>query len=72
MTEQITLSAPIPVVVAGQDTAQLAAADAVPTWNEDAAEYQPQVPLERLITHDTTGSGDYEIVCHTDGSVVWH
>jgi hypothetical protein len=71
MPDQINLTSSIPVVIKGLDGAQLASDDQVYTWDVDAAEYGPQANLDRLVTHDT-GSGTYDLVFHSDGSVVWH
>jgi hypothetical protein len=60
------------VVIQGRDGTPLAEADQVYTWDAEAAAYGPQDNLERLVTHDASGSGDFELVFHTDGSLVWH
>lgn len=72
MTERITLLANVPVVIKGKDGAALAGPDQVYTWDATAEEYGPQDNLGRLVTHDVTGTGNFEMVFHTDGSVVWH
>jgi hypothetical protein len=72
MAERITLTTDVPVVIKGRGGEQLAGADQVYTWDAEAAEYGPQGSLDRLVTHDPAGTGAYELVYHSDGSVVWH
>jgi len=72
MAERITLVSNVPVVIKGKDGANLAEANQVYTWDAASEEYGPQDNLQRLVTHDTNGSGNFELVFHTDGSVAWH
>jgi hypothetical protein len=70
--DRITLTANLPVAIAGLDEMQLAQEGAVYTWDEAAAQYGPRRPLERLVTFDTTGTGDFELLFHSDGSPIWY
>jgi hypothetical protein len=71
-TDPIRFITNTPLIIQGQDGAQLAGADQVYTWDGEAAAYGPQDSLARLVTHDADGQGTYELVFHVDGSVVWH
>jgi hypothetical protein len=70
--EPIRLITSTPLIIEGQDGAQLADTDQVYTWDAEVAAYGPRDSLARLVTHDADGLGGYELVFHTDGSVVWH
>jgi hypothetical protein len=71
MSTPIYLSANAPVSIKGADGEQLAQDDEIYTWDADAAAYGPQPGLERLVTHEVS-AGNYEIVFHTDGTLVWY
>ena len=71
MTADIALIANAPVSIQGRDGQQLADDSDVYTWDAAQAEYGPQTALERLVTHQVS-AGTYELVYHSDGSVVWH
>lgn len=72
MAENITLVSNVPIIIKGKDGAALAGPNQVYTWDAAAAEFSPQDSLERLVTHDPSGLGNFEMVFHTDGSMVWH
>ncbi len=72
MGDPITFTSSQAVTIKGRDGAQLANDDEVYTWDADAAAYGPCETLERLVTHDTSGAGSYEMVFQNDGSLVWH
>lgn len=70
--DRILLTANQPVAIAGQNGIQLANPDQVYTWDASQSQYGPVDNLDRLVTHDTTGLGDFDLVFHTDGSPMWH
>jgi hypothetical protein len=70
MAEQITFTTNLPLVFEGQEGKQLAEAGQVYSWDAGAAAFVPADNLERLVTHEVS-AGSFELVFHSDGSVVW-
>ena len=67
----ISFTTNYPVTLNSLDGAAFAEDGQVYTWNSEAAAFQAEDNLERLVTH-AVSPGDYELVFHVDGSVVWN
>jgi hypothetical protein len=73
MTEgQISFRANRPITLSVDETVEEAQEGDVFMWDEASAQYVPEQPFDRLLVHDTTGSGDFELVFASDGSPLWY
>ena len=69
--EKITFTTNYPLTFNSLDGEAFAEDGQVYSWNAGAAAFQAEDNLERLVTH-AASPGSYELVYHSDGSVVWH